>query len=317
MAVVTYAPASTGNISVGFDVLGAALAPIDGTLLGDRVLVESSDCFAIEALGAFAHKLPDDPRKNILFDCHQTFNVKLKAAGIEPQVVKMVLEKNLPIGSGLGSSACSVVAALATLNEFYGRPFDDTAMLTLMGELEGQISGSVHYDNVAPCYLGGIQLMIEEAGIISQSIPAFKDWYWVLAYPGITISTAQARAILPAQYRRQDTLAYGRHLAGFIHASYSNQPELAASLLKDVIAEPYRSQLIPGFDQVREYAMQSGALAMGISGSGPTVFVVAKELEQAQRIQGWLMQNFIQNEDGFSHVCKIDEQGTRVTGTQL
>lgn len=317
MSVVTFAPASTGNISVGFDVLGAALAPIDGTLLGDRVLVESSDNFTIEVVGPFAHKLPADPRKNILFDCHLLFNEKLKAAGIEVLNVKMVLEKNLPIGSGLGSSACSVVSALASLNEFYNKPFDETQILTLMGELEGQISGSVHYDNIAPCYLGGIQLMIEESGIISQSIPSFKEWYWVLAYPGITISTAEARSILPAQYRRQDTLAFGRNLAGFIHASYSNQPELAASLIKDVIAEPYRAQLIPGFDKVREYASQSGALATGISGSGPTVFVVTKELEQAERIQSWLMKNFIQNDDGFSHVCKIDEQGTRVTGTEL
>jgi len=171
--------------------------------------------------------------------------------------VAMTLEKNMPIGSGLGSSACSVVAALVAMNEFCGRPLSESKMLALMGELEGRISGSVHYDNVAPCYLGGIQLMLEENGIISQSIPAFDDWLWVLAYPGIKVSTAEARAILPAQYRRQDCIAHGRHLAGFIHACYSRQPQLAAKLMKDVVAEPYRTRLLPGFAQARQGVRKS------------------------------------------------------------
>ncbi|MEE1675529.1 homoserine kinase [Agarivorans aestuarii] len=321
MSVVVYAPASTANVSVGFDSLGAALSPIDGQLLGDRVLVEaaSGDDVLIENVGPYAHKLPADPKQNILYDCYHYF-VKQYAEhhGKQLGCVKMTLEKNLPIGSGLGSSACSVVAALEGLNAYVDSPFNKEQMLIMMGELEGQISGSVHYDNVAPCYLGGMQLMLQEAGVTSQAIPHFEDWYWIVAYPGINISTAQARSILPAQYRRQDTLEFGRNLAGFVHASYSKQPELAAALLKDnIVAEPYRAKLIPGFDQVRSYAAQSGALASGISGSGPTVYIVTPVLEQAERTKAWLEQHFIQNEDGFCHVCKIDEQGTRVTGTSL
>jgi homoserine kinase len=78
------------------------------------------------------------------------------------------------------------------MNEYCGKPLNETRMLALMGELEGRISGSVHYDNVAPCYLGGMQLMIEENGIISQQVPGFDEWLWVLAYPGIKVSTAEA-----------------------------------------------------------------------------------------------------------------------------
>lgn len=94
----------------------------------------------------------------------------------------MTLEKNMPIGSGLGSSACSVVAALVAMNEHCGKPLNDTRLLALMGELEGRISGSIHYDNVAPCFLGGMQLMIEENGIISQQVPGLMSGYgyWLI-----------------------------------------------------------------------------------------------------------------------------------------
>jgi homoserine kinase len=313
MAVVAYAPASIGNVSVGFDVLGAALAPIDGSLLGDRVEVHaSSEAFTLECRGRFAHKLPADPQKNIVYACYLGYAEALKKKGLSVQPLHMVLEKNLPIGSGLGSSASSIVAALEGLNGFHDFALNKDEQLLLMGELEGSISGSVHFDNVAPCYLGGIQLMIEEAGVISQSIPDFEHWYWVSCYPGISISTAEARAILPAQYRRSDCLTYGRRLAAFIHASYTGQDQLAASVLKDVIAEPYRQALIPGFNEVRQHAARSGALATGISGSGPSVFVVMTDKSQALRMQEWLEANFIQNQDGFCHVCRIDRAGTTV-----
>ena len=318
MSVVAYAPASTANVSVGFDVLGGALAPISGELLGDRVKIAAGDAgFSLECIGRYAHKLPKEPEKNIIYQCYLGYQAAIGKLNKEILPVKMILEKNLPVGSGLGSSSSSIVAALEALNAWHDNLLDENSMLALMGEMEGQISGSVHYDNVAPCYLGGMQLMINEGGIISQTIPSFKEWYWVVAYPGITISTSAARDILPAQYRLKETLTYGRRLGAFVHASYSNQPQLAAKMLKDVIAEPYRSQLIPGFKEARQAAEQSGALAMGISGSGPTVFAVMTDLQQAESLQTWLTENFLQNDEGFCHICRLDEQGARVLGTEL
>lgn len=317
-SVVVYAPASIGNVSVGFDVLGAAVSPIDGTLLGDRVKVEpSSEPFSLKTSGDFVSKLPDNPKENIVYDCWQIFCRELDKKGIAAKPLQMTLEKNMPIGSGLGSSACSITAALDALNHFHGNPLNQMELLALMGEMEGKISGGVHYDNVAPCYLGGVQLMLEELGIISQEVPCFDEWFWVMAYPGIKVSTAEARSILPSQYRRQDVIAHGRHLAGFIHACHSGQPELAAKMIKDVIAEPYREKLLPGFAQARQYAASAGALATGISGSGPTLFSVCKEQDVAQRVARWLEQNYVQNEEGFVHVCRIDKQGSVVTGSEL
>lgn len=137
-----------------------------------------------------------------------------------------------------------------------------------------------------------------------------------MAYPGINVSTAAAREILPAQYRRQDIIAHGRHLAGFIHACHSNQPQLAATMIHDVIAEPYRQKLLPGFAKARDFAATAGALTTGISGSGPTLFTICDSLEVAQRVRQWLVEHYVQNEDGFVHICKIDMQGSRETGTK-
>lgn len=220
----------------------------------------------------------------------------------------------MPIGSGLGSSACSVVAGLMAMNEFCGKPLSDTRLLSLMGELEGRISGSVHYDNVAPCFLGGMQLILEENGIISQSVPCFDEWLWVLAYPGIKVSTAEARAILPAQYRRQDCISHGRHLAGFIHACHTGQPALAAKLMRDVIAEPYRAKLLPRFNEARQAVADIGAVASGISGSGPTLFALCDNTDTAQRVADWLSQHYLQNQEGFVHICRMDTAGARVLG---
>ncbi len=305
-----YAPASIGNISVGFDVLGAAVSPVDGTLLGDCVSVKAAESFSLSNEGRFVGKLPARAQDNIVHQCWERF-----CQAIGKQVpVAMTLEKNMPIGSGLGSSACSVVAALVAMNEFCGKPLKDSELLALMGEMEGRISGSVHFDNVAPCFLGGIQLMLEENGIISQKVPGFDDWLWVMAYPGIKVSTAEARAILPAQYRKEDIIRHGRYLGGFIHACHTGQPELAAKLMKDVIAEPYRTQLLPGFAAARQAASDIGALACGISGSGPTLFAVCNQPETAQRMAEWLRQHYLQNDEGFVHICRADTAGARKLG---
>lgn len=310
MRVVTYAPASIGNVSVGFDILGAALSPIDGSDLGDRVIIEDSQTeFTLKSSGKFANKLPKDYKRNIVYDCYIEFKKAMSEKGLKVKNLLMTLEKNLPVGTGLGSSACSVVAALEALNQFHDQPFSKKEIMELMGKEEGKISGSVHYDNVAPCYLGGIQLMIGELGIISEEIPTFEDWYWVSCYPGIVVSTAEARAILPKQYSRHDCIIFGRQLATFIQASHTKNSDLAAASIKDLIAEPYRKQLIPTFDETRDYVMQNGAIAMGISGSGPSIFVVTKDLEVAQKLQDWLLNNFVQNELGFSNICKIDLKG--------
>ena len=181
----------------------------------------------------------------------------------------------------------------------------------MRGELEGRISGSIHYDNVAPCYLGGVQLMVQSLGNICQTLPFFDEWYWVLAYPGIEVSTAEARAILPKSYTRQDVIAQARHLGSFVHACHTKQAQLTALMMKDLIAEPYREALLPNFADVKQATRDLGALATGISGSGPTMFAIAPDLAIAMKLSTYLENHYLQNNEGFVHICKVDNQGAR------
>ncbi|GGB59983.1 homoserine kinase [Shewanella inventionis] len=306
--LTVYAPASMGNVGVGFDLLGAALAPIDGSLLGDRVMISAaSSGVHFSQVGQWAHKLPAEGKDNIVYQCAEFFLQKLE----RQDGVKISLEKNLPVGSGLGSSASSVVAALYALNEHFGKPFDEQALLGLMGEFEGKISGSVHYDNVAPCYLGGMQLMLNASNKACAAIPSFDNWYWVVAYPGISLSTAKMRELLPAQYDKSVAIDFGRYLSAFVHASYQQDAPLAIEMLKDVLAEPYRAAAIPGYTDARAALAELGMLTTGISGSGPTLFSVTDDLATAEKAKAWLIEHYISESGGFAHVCKLDELGTR------
>ena len=312
-ALTVYAPASMGNAGVGFDLLGAALAPIDGSLLGDTVSIASAAAgVELQQVGEWAHKLPASPQENIVYQCAEFF---LQKFGIDSGVA-LTLSKNLPVGSGLGSSASSVVAALFALNEFFGKPCNPQQLLALMGEFEGRISGAVHYDNVAPCFLGGMQLMLDLPERICEAIPAFENWYWVVAYPGISLSTAKMRQLMPAQFDKGVVIEFGKNLSAFVHASYRQDQTLALAVLKDVLAEPYRAAAIPGFTDAKQALAELGMLATGISGSGPTLFTVTDDLTKANAANAWLQQHYLTEAGGFSHICRLDSQGARVLAVE-
>lgn len=309
--VTVYAPASVGNIGVGFDLLGIAVASTDDNhrVFGDYITIEHSNTFHIECIGRFSSQLPTDWKKNIVFQCWEKFCFFLGKTC--PMFIR--LEKNVPVASGLGSSACSIVATLKAVNYHCGCPVDDNQLLILMGEIEGNISGAIHFDNVSPCFFGGMQLVLQEFDIISQKVPIFEHWLWVLAYPGIEVSTAVARSKLPEKYDRIDCINYGRYLSGFIHACHTKQELLAIRCMKDVIAEPYRLQLLPIqiFD-IRKALIQEGAVSCGISGAGPTIFAVCNTADAADAVSYWLTRYYLQNDTGFVRICRLDNFGARI-----
>ncbi|MDH5629074.1 MAG: homoserine kinase [Gammaproteobacteria bacterium] len=310
MALSIFAPVSIGNVSVGFDTLGLAITPIDGTLLGDVVSIKSAKTSSLKLSGQYVDKLPENPQDNIVWQCLLAFERVLSNLEIEIKPVVLTLDKKLPVGSGLGSSACSVVATLVALNKFYNEPLKEKELLRVMGQIEGKYSGSVHYDNVAPSFLGGLQLMLP-AEQICQSLPVFEDCYWVMAYPDIVVSTKMAREILPPSFDKQVTINFGQNLAGFVDASHRKDKALAFALLKDVIAEPYRHSLLPDFLPVRHQLIMQGSLAVGISGSGPTIFSVCDNLDIAEQNKAYMQEHYLQSKHGFVHICKPDMIGAR------
>lgn len=305
-----FAPVSIGNFSVGFDLLGLAITPINGELLGDVVSIKPADQFKLSCSGPYAHVLPNEDSKNLVVIAYNLFNKSMQNKGLATSQISMHLEKRLPVGSGLGSSASSAIAALYALNKYYDEALSIDDLLLLAGELEGQVSGSIHYDNVAPCLLGGLQLMTGNHLQPCVSIPFPDTWQLVVSYPGIEVSTKMARDLLPSEVSLNTSIKFAQNLSVFVHALLVGDTDLAASVLYDVIAEPKRKHLIKGFDSYKDYAKTMGAIAFGISGSGSTVFAITNNQETAHKIQKYALNNFCQA-GGFSHICKADNFGVR------
>jgi homoserine kinase len=151
--------------------------------------------------------------------------------------------------------------------------------------------------------------MVPDSEIISRVLPGFSDCYYVMAYPGIEVSTKAARDVLPTSYSRADVISYGQNLATFVDACHRQDKAQAFSVLTDVVAEPYRTNLLPRYQQAHDYLKAQGCLAVGISGSGPTLFCVCDNEQQANAFATWLQDNYLQTDLGFVHVCRVDDVG--------
>ncbi len=315
-SLTVFAPASNGNLSVGFDALGLALSPMDGTLLGDIVELRAGNPgdWQLEVSGPFGDALPEDPEQNIVMASCRRFEIETERAGVAVTPLFVKLNKRLPVGSGLGSSASSIVAALVALNQFFGRPLNRPRLLQLMAEMEGSISGGeVLMDNIAPSLMGGLRLCTP--GSAKQfGLPWPGHWRSVVAWPGSRLDTRVVRAALPDSYPRDVTVAHGAQFARFVHELHVGDAADAAECLVDLLAEPHRAPLIPGFDRVRHELTGRGALAVGISGSGPSVFAIVDDQNVAESARKWLLQNYLQTEEGFAHICRTDLEGARVVG---
>lgn len=303
------APASIGNLTVGFDLLGLALQPVDGSLLGDVLDIESEAASpALRISGRYAHQLPPDARENLILTCLDAFADRV---GHKLPGLRMHLHKNLPVGSGLGSSACSIVTACYAYNAYFGQPLDDTELLRLMAECEGRVSGSVHYDNVAPSLFGGLQLMLPGSAALCRALPWFGHWRVVVSYPGTVISTRAARDVLPAQVARATAVQYAGLLARFVSALYAQDEAEALASLQDVLAEPHRLALMPELPGLRALFSEAGIPHLGISGSGPTLFAVCTDDAQAAAAAALFRSRYEKNADAMTRICRMAEQGAR------
>ncbi|MBV2129977.1 homoserine kinase [Arsukibacterium indicum] len=310
-----FAPASTGNFSVGFDLLGAAFEPLSGTEhFGDvlEILAEQSE-LSLEISGRYRHQLPEDSRNNLVLSCFHAFE---KAIGKRLPRLALHLQKNLPVGSGLGSSACSIVVACYAFNDYFGQPLSQLQLLKLMAEAEGGVSGSVHYDNVAPSLLGGLQLMLPGSDKLSRTMPWFSHWRVVLSYPGTVLSTRAAREVLPRQLNLSTSIEFAGMLSRFVSALYCQDEAEAVAALQDLVAEPARTPLIPELPALRRDLMAQGVLHLGISGAGPTLFALCPDDDTATLAADYLQQHYAKNADASTRICQLSAAGARALPQQ-
>lgn len=310
MKISAMAPVSIGNFIAGFDLLGAALESLDGEDFGDIVTLETADRLSLTVAGDYAAHLPADPGDNIVSACVDAYARALTAIGGQfRRDFSLHLEKRLPVGSGLGSSASSIVAALAALDAWHDSALPRDVLLRLCGEMEGRVSGGVHYDNVAPSLLGGAQLLLGEGRCTSLPLP--DSWRFVVHYPGISVSTRAAREILPKAYPLPALVEFGGHLAALVSGAYRGDESVMLEALQDRLIAPHRAALIPGYAAAENAAREAGALAFGISGSGPTVFAICREASMPV-IAAAIAAAFPENPRAFSRLCRLDRRGVRI-----
>jgi homoserine kinase len=266
--VTAFAPATVANVSCGFDILGFAIDD-----LGDKVkvkLTEGSELKVVEIQGD-GGKLPFESEKN-------TCSVAIQAMLDQMQVrqgMEISLYKGLPLGSGMGSSAASAAAALVAANELLGRPFEKEDLVPFAMEAERIACGAAHADNVAPSILGGFVLIRGYDPLDVIKLPVPEGLHCTLLHPNLELKTSDSRSVLKQQISLKDSTMQSGNIAGLIAGLFKNDFELLGRSLKDVIAEPSRALLIPGFYELREAIKNVGALGSGISGSGPTIFILS------------------------------------------
>jgi homoserine kinase len=315
LGLVAYAPASIGNVAAGFDLLGAALAPLDGSLLGDLVRIENATESSFQLAGPFASALADDTRPNLALRARDLFVEAVRARGDEVGPFAITLEKRLPVSSGLGSSASSIVATLVALQALCGDPLTNSDLLGLAGRAEGLTSGSMHLDNVAPSLLGGLQLMVpgREGLPSTRRLPWPSELLMVVVHPAFRLSTAKSRNALPERPGWPETVEFAGNLASLVQALHSQDRALLSRCLRDPLVEVHRAPLVPGFRAAQEAARNLGALGCSLSGSGPSVFAVAENEEQGAAISEAIRAAFAgEGLESRGWICALDPEGARI-----
>lgn len=283
-SATVFAPASVGNVAVGFDVLGHSFQAI-----GDRVTARRTHepGVRISAIHGVATELPTAPESN-------TAGMGVLSMVRELDLdfgVELSIEKGIPLGSGLGGSAASAVAAVVAMDALLPRPLSKIELLKFAMKGEQVASGTVHVDNIAPSLFGGLVLTVGVDNPYVKQIPVPRSVRCVLVHPHMMLATREARQILKRSIDLSDVIWQSANLAGFLTGCFTDDLQLIRASLEDVIVEPQRKALIPGFQAVKDGAMAQGALGCSISGAGPTVFAWCEE-SQAQRVRDAMVGGF-------------------------
>jgi homoserine kinase len=264
-----FAPASSANLCAGFDLLGHS---VEG--LGDRVTVTRTETsgIVIRSIRGCVDQLPKEPMANTAGRALAAF------AAVHGGGWDVEIDKGIPLGSGLGGSAASAVAALVAANATLTSPMEPSALYSFAMEGEAAASGARHGDNVAPMLVGGLTLATADA-IVALPVP---DWlHSAIVRPHQTLETKRARAVLAEPFALADVVRQNEALALLIIGLERSDPNMIGRGLCDHLVAPRRSALIPGFESVMAATRQCDALGSGISGAGPSLFAWFDSREKA------------------------------------
>lgn len=272
-----FAPASMGNVGIGFDVLGLAFQSPGDTVIAERC---EQPGVVIAAIHGDGGHLTRDPKRNSAGVAAQAVLDTIGAS----DGVSITIYKGLPLASGMGSSSASAVAAAVAVNAVYGSPMAKRDLLPACLEGEAAVSG-YHADNVAPCLLGGITLICGTSVDRIYALPVPENLYFALITPDVAVPTAEARAVLPQQIPLKLLVAQTAEVARAVDALYrADLQALAAAMESDVIVEPARKHLMPCMDDCRAAAKAAGALGLCISGAGPTLAAICDSRATAEKV---------------------------------
>ena len=303
-SVSLFAPASIANISCGFDVLGLCLDNV-----GDLMHIEKSNKPGFRITEIKGQDLPLETEKNVAGVAAQAL---LKAYN-QPVGFELKIDKRIKAGSGIGSSAASAAGAVFAVNELLGAPYSRAELVQFAMAGEALASGAAHADNLAPVLLGGFTLVRCNATLDIIKLPTPRDLVATVIHPKIELKTIHSRAILKSDIPLQKGVAQWGNLGAFISALYTEDYELLSRSMQDEVIEPLRAMLIPKFNEVKQAALDSGALGSGISGSGPSIFALSRGRETAKKV-GDAMKTFYDQIglDYDVHLSPINQQGIKI-----
>lgn len=303
--IKVFAPATIGNIGPGFDVLGLAVSG-----WGDIIEARKIDSGVLISEIESEHELPTNPNKNTAgIAARETLRVLGERGGVE-----MKIRKGLPSGSGLGSSAASAAAAAFAVNYLYGEKLTKEDLILPTTKAEEYVSGGFFADNTAPCLLGGATLTRSKLPLDVTKIGHIDELRIVLVTPDVVVLTREAREILPKAIPMEGFVNNMANSCLISAAFAKNDYDLFARSLNDIVVEPVRATLIPGYDEAKENALKAGADGVAISGSGPTMFAITSLLHnRSYLIEDAMVRSFKKNGvECKSIITEVDMEGTRL-----
>lgn len=304
--VKVLAPATVANMVCGFDVLGFCLQqPFD---VMELTLLDNTRDILIEHVDGY--NLPLVPEENVA----GAALLELQQSVPEQVGFRMVIDKRIKPGSGVGSSAASAAGAVVAANYLLGERFSKPDLVRFAMAGEKVASGVKHADNIAPCIYGGVTMIRSIHPLDVVSLPAPRLFATVI-HPQIEVRTADARQILQQKIQLKDAIRQWGNVAGLVAGILMDDAGLIGRSLEDVIIEPVRKILIPGFDEVKRRCIQAGALGGGISGSGPSIFMLSKDRSTAETVEAVMSEVYLDMGIDFNtYVGPIASEGVRVVG---